>query len=185
LYFTGFFFTGRSKFHVQALERGTPPPIDYAKVNVLMHIGPVFKKEDGRWIPVGLDATSSFRFEKWEPELILRLGIRAIIGKTTMGAKTAEAMREFGCVHLTRVGVPGNLLARRIRRVVDVYGLEEYGMTEATWVLEADDLGPFIVDIDAQGRNLFRHVEDAVALKMKVLYRRFGIPDDFKYSMDA
>lgn len=185
VYLSGLFFTGRSRFHMRALEEGQPPPIDYEKVNVLMHIGPVFRQENGAWVPVGLDATSSFRFEKWEPELIRRLGLRAIIGKTTMGPTTAAAMRELGCVHLTRVGVPGNLLARKIRRVVAVHGLEEFGMTEATWVLEADALGPFLVDIDARGESLFRDVQDVVDLKMKLLYRRFGIPGDFKYSSEA
>jgi tartrate dehydratase beta subunit/fumarate hydratase class I family protein len=130
---------------------------------------------------VGLDQTSSFRFEKWGADTIRQLGLRAIIGKTTMGERTAAAMRDRGCVHLTRVGVPGNLLAQKVKRVVDVFHLEEFGMTEATWVIEVEDLGPFIVDIDAQGRNLFHDVRAAVDLKRKALYRRFGIPEDFRY----
>ena len=185
VHLSGPFFTGRSKFHIRAVEEGKPHPIDYATANVLMHIGPVFKRENEQWIPVGLDQTSSFRFEKWEPELIRRLRLRGIIGKTTMGLRTMEMMRDVGCVHLTRVGVPGNLLAKRIRSVIGVYGLEEFGMTEATWVLEADNLGPFIVDIDSQGQNLFHCLKEGVALKMKALYQRFGIPEDFKYSQDA
>src|SRR5688500_11945844 len=55
-------------------------------------------------------------------------------------------MSEFGWVHLTRVGVPGNVLAKRIRRVIGVSGLEELGMTEASWNLGPQGLGPFIVD---------------------------------------
>lgn len=182
VYLTGQFFTGRSRFHQHAIDEANPPPIDYAQINVLMHVGPVLKRDGNRWVPVSLDQTSSIRFSKWEPETIRRLGLRAIIGKTTMDEATACVMRECGCVHLTRVGTPGNLLARCVTRVVDVFNLEEDGMTEATWVFEAENLGPFIVDIDARGNNLFRDVRRATELKMKLLYQRFGIPADFTYA---
>lgn len=182
VYLSGRFFTGRSQFHMRAVDQGAAPPVDYSQANVLMHIGPVFRRHEGQWIPIGFDQTSSLRFERWEPRLITQLGIRAVIGKTTLGQGSAVVMREYGCVHLTRVGVPGNLLARSVRRVLEVHGLEEFGMTEATWVLEAERMGPFIVDMDTTGGHLFSAVADLSAAKMQALYRRFGIPEDFRYS---
>ena len=99
-----------------------------------------------------------------------------------MGQTTADAMRECGCVHLSRIGTPGNLLARKVTDVLAVYNLEEFGSTEATWVMRAEDLGPFIVDIDAAGNNLFDHVREAAELRRQMLYARFGIPEDFQYA---
>jgi hypothetical protein len=55
-------------------------------------------------------------------------------------------------------------------------------MTEATWVLEAEQMGPFIVDMDTTGGHLFSAVANLSAAKMQALYRRFGIPKDFRYS---
>jgi tartrate dehydratase beta subunit/fumarate hydratase class I family protein len=38
------------------------------------------------------------------------LSVRAIIGKTTMGEATLDAMVRLGCVHLTKVGICGNVI---------------------------------------------------------------------------
>ncbi|MFQ5895139.1 MAG: fumarate hydratase C-terminal domain-containing protein [Nitrospinota bacterium] len=183
VYLTGRVFTARSKFHIQGAEQGHYPRLDYGQMNCIIHIGPVFRKEEGGWRPVGFDPTTSYRFEKWAPKVIRELRLRAMVGKTTMGKGTAEACREVGCVHLSRVGLPGSLLCGTIERVVGVHGLEELGMTEATWVLDVNRLGPFIVSIDTRGENLFDNLEGEFDRRFRELYRRFQIPEDFEYTL--
>jgi len=67
------------------------------------------------------------------------------------------------------------VLATRVKRVLGVYGLEDVGMIEATWVLEVEDFGPFIVDIDARGDNLFQHINRDVVTKAREVYNHFGL----------
>lgn len=126
--------------------------------------------------------TSSIRFEKYGSAIIKKLGIRAIIGKTTMGNGTMEMMKKFGAVHLTVVGIMGNLLASQVKRVLGVHFLEELGRTEATWVMELEKAGPFIVDIDTKGNNLFHQLNREVELRFKEFYKKFGVPRGFKYT---
>jgi tartrate/fumarate subfamily iron-sulfur-dependent hydro-lyase beta chain len=175
-------YTGRSLFHIRAIDQNIIPSLDFKQMNVLMHIGPVMEKADDSWRPVSMAPTSSIRFEKYGAAIIKKLGIRAIIGKTTMGSGTMEMMKEFGAVHLTVVGIMGNLLANQVKRVLGVYFLEELGRTEATWVMELEKGGPFIVDIDTKGNNLFHQVNRDVESRFEKFYEKFGIPKGFEYT---
>ena len=175
-------YTGRSLFHIRAVDQNIIPPIDFKKMNVLLHIGPVMEKVGDLWRPVSMAPTSSIRFEKYGAAVIKKLGIRGIIGKTTMGVGTMEMMKEFGAVHLTVVGVMGNLLANEVKRVLGVHFMDELGKTEATWVMELEKGGPFIVDIDTKGNNLFHQVNKDVASKFEKFYEKFGISKEFKYT---
>jgi fumarate hydratase class I len=175
-------YTGRSMFHLRAIDQNIIPPLDFNKINVLMQTGPVVERVGDSWRPITSALTASIRFEKYGPAIIEKLGIRAIIGKTTMGKGTMETMKKFGSVHLTAVGIMGNILANQIKKVLGVYFLEELSPTEATWVLEFEKGGPFIVDIDTKGNNLFHQVNREVESKFKEFYRKFGIPKGFKYT---
>jgi len=174
----GVVFTCRTLFHIRALEQGILPPIEFDKVNVMCHIGPVMRRNDereGGWEPLSIAGTTSMRFERYTADIIERLGLKAIVGKGTMGPRTMEAMRRFGCVHLCSVGLYAKVLATRVKRVLNVYGLEEMGMIEATWVLEVEDFGPFIVDIDVRGDNLFHQINRDIATRAQEVYRHFGL----------
>jgi tartrate/fumarate subfamily iron-sulfur-dependent hydro-lyase beta chain len=175
-------YTGRSLFHIRAVDRNIIPSVDFKQMNVLMHIGPVMEKLDDTWRPVSMTPTSSIRFEKYGAAIIKRLGIRAIIGKTTMGVGTMETMKKFGAVHLTVVGIMGNLLAKAVKKVLGVHFLEELGRTEATWVMDLERGGPFIVDIDTKGNNLFHQVNEQVKSRFEKFYEKFGITKGYEYT---
>jgi L(+)-tartrate dehydratase beta subunit len=175
VYFDGPLFTVRSLFHIRAIRENILPPIDFRKLNVMVHIGPVMKREGAQWFPVSLDPTTSMRFEKYTSEVVSKLGLRAIIGKGSMGPKTLEAMRDYRCVHLAKIGIYGNILASKVTRVLGVYGLEEMGPIECTWVLDVKDFGPFLVDIDAHGRNFFEDLKRTTQEKLVSTYRKFAI----------
>lgn len=179
---TGELFTGRSLFHIRAMEKGIVPPVDFARANVMLHAGPVMERVGERWRVVGVTPTSSIRFEKYGGAVVRLLGLRALIGKTTMGAETARAFREVGCVHLTPVGVCGNILARQVREVTAVHFREEVGNSEATWVYEVVEAGPFIVDMDSSGRNLFHDVYRESSRRLAEAATRLGVRPDFEYT---
>lgn len=182
VYFNGLFYTCRTVFQSKVVYENFVSPLDFSDINLMVHIGPVMKKEDGAWKTVSLDPTSSIRFEKFGPAIIPKLKVRAIVGKSTMGPATLKAMQEFGCVHLTRVGVCGNILAAKIVKVHDVYNLDEFGKTEATWVMEAKDFGPFIVDMDTKGRHYFDELSERTKTRKLMQYNNFGIPEDYTYT---
>ncbi|MCG3227792.1 MAG: fumarate hydratase, partial [Candidatus Heimdallarchaeota archaeon] len=46
------------------------------------------------------------------------------------------------------------LAADRIKKVTDVFWLEEFGMPESLWVFEVENFGPLTVTIDTHGGNL-------------------------------
>ncbi|MFC2009069.1 fumarate hydratase C-terminal domain-containing protein [Chloroflexota bacterium] len=172
---SGTIFTCRSQFLIRAIEQCILPPIDFSQVNAMFHMGGIMRLVGQQWSPVSLLATSSYRFNKLTPGIISKLGLRAIIGKGTMGNETMASMAEFGCVHLSWGAVMGNALASQVNKVMNVYDLDVLGPTEATWVLKVEDFGPFVVDIDTDGNNLFREVGKRVAANLESVYQKYGI----------
>jgi len=182
VYLDGTIFTGSSGFHHLVAEQDILPPFDFEKMNVLLHGVPVVKENEGYKL-VGLTPTSSRKLEKYNPIVVRKLKPRAIIGKTTVGPATMKAMQEVGCIHLTAVGTPSTVLTQRTKRVLSPYLQEELGPAECIWALEVENFGPFIVDVDAHGNNLFQQLEKETGNKMKELYHKYGIPEDFQYTI--
>ncbi|MGC9318291.1 MAG: fumarate hydratase C-terminal domain-containing protein [Armatimonadota bacterium] len=179
---SGRVFTGRSLFHIRAVEENILPPINFDELNCFFHVGPVMRETEPGWEVVSIEPTSSIRFERYGGPVVRKLGLRALIGKTTMGPGTAEALRDVGGVHLTKIGICGNLLRQHVIRVVDVFFLEELGKTEATWVFEVEHFGLFFVDIDARGNNYFRDLDKRTRQRLRDVYDELGIPQDFTYT---
>lgn len=177
IYMDGRIYTCRSLFQIKAVEENVLPPIDFGELNVMLHMGGIMKKVEEKWAPVSLLGTSSIRFEKLGAEIIKKLNVRAIIGKSTMGERTMKAMKAHGCVHLAWGALIGNILAEKVIRVIDVYNLDALGPLEATWIFEVANFGPFVVDIDTHGNNLFDRVNEAVEHRFKRAYEEFDISD--------
>ena len=66
------------------------------------------------------------------------------------------ACQEHGCVYRTPWRA-AQVLAACIRRVRNVYFLEQFGAPEAIWELDVVDF-PAVVTMDAHGRSLHREV---------------------------
>lgn len=169
---SGRVFTGRDRLHKYFAEGGTLP-FDLRE-GALFHCGPVVVSENGAWRVVAAGPTTSVREEPYEADLIRRTGLRVIIGKGGMGAKTRAACRECGCVYLQAVGGAAAAIARCVKRVCGVYFLEEFGATEAVWELELVGLRA-VVGIDAQGGDLFEAVRERSAAEFR---RLIGREDD-------
>lgn len=177
---SGTLFTGRSRFHIRAVEQGILPPLDFQTVNGFFHVGPVMRRRGEEWEIVSIEPTSSIRFDRYSAEVIRRLRLRTVLGKTTMGRAAAEALRDVGGVYLSKIGVCGNQLTPQVRKVREVHFLDELGKTEATWVFEVEHFGPFFVAIDAQGRSYFEDLDAEVTARMDAIYGDLGVPRDFR-----
>ncbi|HOG51861.1 MAG TPA: fumarate hydratase C-terminal domain-containing protein, partial [Lentisphaeria bacterium] len=93
---SGLIFTGRSRFHIRAIEENIYPPLDYQAINCFFHVGPVMRDTPAGWEVVSCEPTSSIRFERYGADVVRRFQLRTLIGKTTMGARTAQALQEVG-----------------------------------------------------------------------------------------
>jgi len=181
VYITGKVFTCRSRLHRWVLDEGHPFPVDTSDRNVLIHVGPIVLREDGKYELVSFMPTSSIRFEKWGARSVKEWGRRMIIGKTTMGEETMQAMQELGCVHCSPQSVSPNLWGDCIE--IDAVELfDELGTIEATWHMNINELGPFVVDIDTHGRNLYDEHREEVDANREAALRKLGIPADFEYT---
>ena len=181
VYISGPCFTCRSRLHRYIFDEGHKMPDETKGRNVLIHTGPIVVKEDGEWHMVSFMPTSSIRFEKWGERSVNDWNLRMIIGKTTMGRRTMETMRRKKCVHCTPQGVTPNLWLKSIT-VDDVCHFNELGSIEATWLLSLDRLGPFIVDIDCCGNNLFEQLDEMIDGNCCKAYEMLHIPQDFEYT---
>ena len=135
---------------------------------VLYHCGPVIVREDDGWRVTAAGPTTSIREEPYMPEVIRKYGIRAIIGKGGMGEGTKRACQEYGCVYLHAVGGAAQVIAACIRKVTNVYMLEEFGAPEALWELEVEDF-PVIVTMDCHGNSLHEQILQESSAKLKEL----------------
>jgi L(+)-tartrate dehydratase beta subunit len=146
----------------------------------MIHSGPIVENIPGGWKMRAMSITTSVRFNKWEPETIQRLGLKALIGKGKVGKETREALREYGCVHLGKTGPFGGAYATMVESVDSVHWLE-LGAPEATWILRVKDFGPLVVTADTDGNCLFDEVSNRVTRQVPKIYRHLGI-EDFEFA---
>ncbi len=166
IYVTGTVITARDEAHLKALElheKGESPPVEF-KGNGVFHCGPIMKKDEGGvWRVVAAGPTTSARMEIFQDEFIEVYRPAVIIGKGGMGARTSKACQEYGCVYGAFTGGAALLAAQGIKKVRDVFWLEELGMPECLWVYDVEDFGPMIVTIDTHGGNLTADVAVKIA----------------------
>jgi fumarate hydratase class I len=151
---SGRMFTGRDAVHSHLMKH--EPPVDLHG-SVLYHCGPVVVKEGDGWRVTAAGPTTSIREEPYQGEIIRRYGVRVVMGKGGMGAKTLAAMQEQGAVYLNAIGGAAQFYARAIT-AVDGVSLLEFGTPEAMWHLTVEDF-PAIVTMDAHGNSLHKDIE--------------------------
>jgi fumarate hydratase class I len=89
--------------------------------------------------------------------VIGKYGVRAVIGKGGMGAKTLAALKEHGAVYLNAIGGAAQFYARTITSV-DGVSLLDFGTPEAMWHLTVSGF-PAMVTMDAHGNSLHKDIE--------------------------
>jgi len=151
-------YTGRDAVHAHLMKN--PAPVDLSGA-LLYHCGPVVLKQNGGWKMTAAGPTTSIREEPYEAEVIKRFGVRAVIGKGGMGARTLAALKDFGAVYLNAIGGAAQYYGRCIKSVKNVH-LLEFGVPEAMWHVDVADF-PAIVTMDAHGNSLHADVEKSSA----------------------
>src|SRR4029077_9757256 len=164
---SGRMFTGRDAVHSHLMKH--EPPADL-RGSVLYHCGPVVVKDADAasgWRVTAAGPTTSIREEPYQGEIIKRYGVRAVMGKGGMGAKTLAAMKEHGAVYLNAIGGAAQFYARAIT-AVDGVSLLEFGTPEAMWHLTVKDF-PAIVTMDAHGNSLHKDIEQESGRQLETM----------------
>src|SRR5580704_16407776 len=161
---SGEVFTGRDAVHAYLMKNA--PPVDLRGA-VLYHCGPVMLKQGDEWTVKAAGPTTSIREEPYQAHVIREYGVRAVIGKGGMGAKTLAALKECGAVYLNGIGGAAQFYARTMEKVLGV-DLMEFGIPEAMWHIRVKNF-PAIVTMDAHGNSLHADVESATGEVLETL----------------
>lgn len=148
---SGVIYTARDAAHkrlLDLLEAGKPLPMEI-QGQILYYVGPS-PARPGRVIGAA-GPTTAYRMDSYAPTLI-RLGLKAMIGKGKRSPEVIAALQEYKAVYLGATGGAGALISQCIKDA-KVIAFPELG-PEAIHRLEVVDL-PAIVINDCQGRDLY------------------------------
>lgn len=152
----GDMYTGRDAIHKYLMDHDAPVDLNG---HIIYHCGPVMLKDkEGKWQTKAAGPTTSIREEPYQADIIKKFGLRAVIGKGGMGAKTLQALKDHGAVYLNAIGGAAQYYAGTLTETKGVYLLEKFGIPEAMWHFHADGFAA-IVTMDAHGNSLHADVE--------------------------
>ena len=158
----GMIYTGRDAIHKHLMDHDAPVDLNG---QIIYHCGPVMlKDENGKWHVKAAGPTTSIREEPYQGEIMKKFGIRAVIGKGGMGAKTLAALKEHGGVYLNAIGGAAQYYADCIQSIEGVDFLE-FGIPEAMWHLRVKDFTA-VVTMDSHGNSLHEDVEKSSLEKL-------------------
>ncbi len=157
-------YTGRDSVHSYLMKHD--PPVDLHG-GVLYHCGPVILKDGDGWKMMAAGPTTSAREEPYQADVIGKCGIRVVIGKGGMGAKTLAGLKQHGAVYVSAIGGAAQFYAKCVEKVAGV-SLLEFGVPEALWHLQVHDF-PVIVTMDSHGNSLHKVVETESARQLATL----------------
>ena len=156
--------TGRDALHKYLMDHDAPIDLNGS---VIYHCGPVMLKDESGWQVKAAGPTTSIREEPYQGDIIKKFGIRAVIGKGGMGAKTLAALGEHGAVYLNAIGGAAQYYAECFKEVNGVDFLE-FGIPEAMWHLKTEGFAA-IVTMDSHGNSLHAEVEKDSFAKLSEL----------------
>lgn len=148
---SGVIYTARDAAHkrmIEDLEAGRPLPFD-PQGAVIYYVGPTPPKP-GQVIG-SAGPTSAYRMDKYTPTL-LKLGVKAVIGKGYRNDAVKAALQEYGAVFLASTGGAGALLAKRIKEA-EVVAYDDLG-AEAVRRLVVEDF-PTVCINDSYGGDQY------------------------------
>ena len=155
IYLDGMIAACRDTGHRRRVLAGIKPRFNLEGM-AIFHAGPIVQKQEDEWEMISIGPTTSMRMEKFEAEFIEATGVKLIVGKGGMGAKTARACRTHKVLHAVFPGGCAVLAAEAVEKITEVEWLD-LGMPEAFWVMQVKNFGPLIISIDTEGNNLFEN----------------------------
>jgi fumarate hydratase subunit beta len=149
---SGKIYTARDAAHkelIKLIKEGKEPPFDINGA-IIYYVGPAPNKPD---MPIGsAGPTTSGRMDAYSPAL-MKLGLKAMIGKGNRLQEVVDAMKKYKCVYLGATGGVGALLAKAVKQS-KIIAYPELG-PEAIRKLVVKDF-PVIVVNDTYGNDLYK-----------------------------
>ena len=149
---TGVLYTARDAAHGRLwplIEGGKPLPID-VRGQIIYYTGPSPARPGD--VVGSIGPTTGSRMDKFTPAL-LKLGLKATIGKGHRGQAVKDALRQHKGVYFGAVGGAGAVLSEYVKKL-EIVAYEDLG-TEAIRRLEVKDF-PVIVVNDCHGGDLYQ-----------------------------
>lgn len=160
---SGEMHTGRDALHKYLIDNDSPIDMNGA---VIYHCGPVMLKDEAGWHVKAAGPTTSIREEPYQGEIMKKFGIRAVVGKGGMGAKTLKALQEHGGVYMNAIGGAAQYYAECMKKVNGVDFIE-FGIPEAMWHLQVEGFAA-IVTMDSHGNSLHADVDKSSFEKLEM-----------------
>jgi len=144
----------------------------------VIHTAPNVRRVDASpenpagYAPLCIGTTTSMRMERFTEALMVREGVRLIIGKGGMGPASLAAFAARGGAYLAIVGGAAALETTWIEAIEDV-DLDDLN-PESLWRFRIRNFGPLLVGMDAHGGSLFARVQDDVAARRAAVLAGIG-----------
>ena len=168
----GVVFGVRDANLMRVFDQKTPPPVDWHGA-ALLHTAPnVEKIGPGQYRPVCVGTTTSMRMDRFTEGLLRDYGVRAILGKGGLSARSAELMQQYGACYLSVTGGAAAMETLQIEELEKVYW--EDLMPECIWQFRFRGLGPLTVGIDTHGGNLQLEVQQQAQKRAAELLQKLG-----------
>jgi L(+)-tartrate dehydratase beta subunit len=168
----GVIFGLRDANMIRIFDQHVAPPVDWRGA-ALLHTAPnVRKLPNGKFEPLSVGTTTSMRMDRFTEGLLRDYGVRAILGKGGLSARSAELMQQYGACYLSVTGGAAAMGTLQIEEIEAVYW--EDLMPECIWQFRYKGHGPLTVGIDAQGGNLQLDVQNRAQAKAAEILKKMG-----------
>ncbi len=169
----GVIFGVRDANMIRVFDEKVAPPVNWTGA-ALLHTAPnVRRLGPGKYEPICVGTTTSMRMDRFTEGLLRDYGVRAILGKGGLSARSAQLMQQYGACYLSVTGGAAAMETLQLEAIEAVYW--EDLMPECLWQFRFKGLGPLTVGIDAQGGNLQQDVQALAQQKTAELLRKMGI----------
>ena len=169
----GVIFGVRDANLIRIFDQGVPAPVDWRGA-ALLHTAPNARKVGpGKYEPISVGATTSMRMDRFTEGLLRDYGVRAILGKGGLSARSAELMQQYGACYLSVTGGAAAMETLQIEEIEKAYW--EDLMPECIWQIRFKGLGPLTVGIDARGGNMQLDVQTQAQEKAQEILRKMRV----------
>jgi L(+)-tartrate dehydratase beta subunit len=168
----GVVFGVRDANLIRVFDKKVAPPVDWRGA-ALLHTAPNVRKiGPGKYEPICVGTTTSMRMDRFTEGLLRDYGVKAILGKGGLSARSAELMAKYGACYLSVTGGAAAMETLQIEELEQVYW--EDLMPECIWQFRFKGLGPLTVGIDAHGGNLQLEVQQQAQARAAELLQKLG-----------
>jgi L(+)-tartrate dehydratase beta subunit len=168
----------RDATQIALFDRGRTTRFDL-RGHAVIHTAPNVRKvapsseHPAGYAPVCVGTTTSARMERFTLPLMLRYGVRLIVGKGGLGQGSLDAFREHGGAYLAIIGGTAALETTWIEAIEDV-DLDDLN-PESLWRFRIRGFGPLLVGMDSRGGSLYRDVNAAARAKRAAVLASLGV----------